>query len=853
MSAPGSAAHDVHAGWRFGSFELRPGARLLQRAGEPVALGARAFDMLVALVEGGGALLTKQELLDRVWAGLVVEEANLSVQMSTLRKALGNEVIATIPGRGYRFVSPIDALSGPQAAPSEPSAPAGQTAQTSQATAAAATTPPRALPQLLGRTTELERLRQDLAAAAPMCITLAGPAGVGKTALARRLAAQVATEVVWVDLAPVTEADGVAAALARALGISEPDDPVELASKIGARLLVFDNAEQVAETTAVLVDQWLGAQPALRVLVTSQRPLALQAERVHRIQPLALPRDEPDDLQRDAVALLVERIRAVDARLRPGAAELPLLRELVRRLDGLPLAIEMAAARVPLLGLGGVLQALDQRFALLTGGFRTAPGRHRSLHAALEWSHAMLGEAEQRLFRNCAVFAGGFTLELLVAVAGDGEDEGERDRWSVIDALEHLVDQSLVAVSQGEPPRYYLLESLREFAAEHLATAADASALRQRHAEALLHLARTLHVQPVNHRRATLPVFDAEYDNLREAMAWATRSAPALAAELGAAIGAMARFLPWRAEAASWMAALAPRIDDPAINDLQRARWWGERAAQQMMSFDPGSNDSALRARRLFQALGDDRGLFNANAVLLRIQQSTTDDLPALRDEMHELLERHPEWPLTLALNYEGAAAFAAMRVGDLATVLKHRERELELSRRLDYQSMVEANLCNIVAALCNMERHDEALARSNELFEHIGDSDSANAAYAWDARLSALVALGRLEEARHALPSAARLALRYELLPYVTRCSALLLALEDRPEDAARLLGHSDHGLAQWRLDDDGTRRRHRQQALQRALPALGAERFAALLAEGAALSGDEVLRLLGVDSGAT
>ncbi len=846
-ATPAKAADGAR--WRFGRFELRPHERLLLEDGKPAVLGARAFDVLLTLAENTGGLVTRQQLLNRVWAGLVVEEANLTVQVSSLRKLLGGDVITTIPGRGYRFTATLGvpettpgatpdaaAASGPIGVATTGATPLSAAPATGPATApvpAAAPAPPR----VLSRHDELAELTQ--AVARPGCVTLAGPSGVGKTTLARALALADAQGVVWVDLAPLHDPAQVAGGLARALGLSVPDDLGSLAQAVGPRLLVLDNAELLADATAELLATLCAAAPGLRVLVTSQRPLALAVERVHRIQPLALPRDEPADLTQGAVALLVDRIRAADSRLQPGDGALPLLRQIVRRLDGLPLSIEMAAARVPMLGLLGVLDALDSRFALLTTGYRTAPGRHRSLLAALEWSHALLDAEEQRLFRICALFAGGFSLDLIVAVASD-ERHG---RWEIIDTLAQLVDRSLVAVSTRDPPRYYLLESLRDFAAQRLAESADETALRRRHAEVLSEMAPPYHRIDVAARRALL----AEHDNLREAAAWTTRRAPGLAAEMTAKIANAARFASWRTEAAIWLDAVAACIDDPSVTPSQRAEWWLERAAQQVMSYDPRSSDTARHALGLCQALGDDAGAFKALIILIRSTNEATPELQEQSQTLRELLQRHPEWPPGRTLSFETASAVAAAVLGDHETSLAHRVRAVQLADDVGLHDDADASRANIVNTLVRLKRPDEALAHSTELLARIGDSGSPNAAYAWQEHLGALIALGQLPQARQALARMAPLQQRYDL-PFTPHEGAMLLAAEGRHADAVRLLGYSCGEFDRRRLVAEPVVVNQRAEVLRaaaRAQPGLDTDD---LQRQGAALSASAMLQLLGL-----
>ena len=297
---------------RFDRYELQLAERRLLRDGELVPLRARAFDLLVVLAERPGRLVTKDELLELVWPGLVVEENNIAAQVASLRKSLASELIVTVPGRGYRFAGvPQASVAADTASPAGSAALPG-----AQGTS----------PKLFGRDADLARLGAALDH--PGCVTLVGPSGVGKTSLAFALsaawnlrAADAGAKAPWLDLASLSEGDQVLPALQRALGITPSDgDPgAALASALGpgARLLLLDNAEHLTDAVARLVPVLTSAAPALRVLVTSQLPLAIAGEQVERIDPLALPAPDASDTQAlatGALAMFVDRVLAADRR-----------------------------------------------------------------------------------------------------------------------------------------------------------------------------------------------------------------------------------------------------------------------------------------------------------------------------------------------------------------------------------------------------------------------------------------------------------------------------------------------------------------------------------------------------------
>ena len=310
-------------------------------------------------------------------------------------------------------------------------------------------------------------------------VTLTGAGGVGKTRLAVQVAAVMAEEFdagVWyVDLAPITDPEVVPVAVARALGL--PDQPHHstldtLTRFIGERqmLVVLDNCEHLLDTTATLALALLAACPGLTLLATSREPIGVAGEVTWRVPSLSLA-DE-------AIELFTDRARRVRPEFRVTDDNAAAVAEICRRLDGLPLAIELAAARIRALSAEEIVDGLHDRFRLLTGGARTAVRRQQTLRASVDWSHALLTEPERVLFRRLAVFLGGFDLDAAQAVAGDGEVE----RYQVLDELALLVDKSLVVAEHASgPTRYRLLETVRQYALEKLGDSGEADAVRARH------------------------------------------------------------------------------------------------------------------------------------------------------------------------------------------------------------------------------------------------------------------------------------------------------------------------------------------------------------------------------------
>lgn len=506
----------------FGPYVLDLAAGRLWRDGHAVVLAPKPYAVLVHLARLAGRLVTKDELLDAVWGHRHVSDSALKVAINGLRSSLGDDAAApryieTAARRGYRFIAAVQ--GGPAAAIAPPVTMMPAAGNLPARTAA-----------LVGRDAAMNELHGLLQA--HRLVTLVGPGGIGKTQLALATARRDPPPGgVWLvrlealaDDAPLL--DTVARTLA--LGANASRSVQDLATALTPLSLrvVLDNAEHLIAAVAPLVSLCLTQAPQVRWLVTSQIPLRVAGEVLLPLQPLDVPPlvagDDADDLLAySAVALFVERARAVHPGFTPDAAMLQDIAALCRLLDGLPLALELAAARVPLLGTAGVLARIGDRFALLSRGPRDAVQRHRTLRSALEWSFGLLRPDELRVLRRLSVFAGSFTPGLAQAVVGD--DANNTADWAVLDALQLLQEQSLLAIDPSHhQPRLRLLESVRALAAEHLAQAGEEGATRTRLAEALRDVMRTAHA----HYTRTpllqwLQPLRPEADNLRLAMSHA--------------------------------------------------------------------------------------------------------------------------------------------------------------------------------------------------------------------------------------------------------------------------------------------------------------------------------------------
>lgn len=492
----------------FGRYQLFPRLRLLLREGVRLELGERALDVLIQLVGAAGQAVSKDSLLSRIWSKEVVEENSLQAQISSLRKILGDDrdLIATEFGRGYRFTGSVQSHRAVTSFIGTRQVRSGL---------------PRPRSPLIGRVEELLELNRLLST--QRLLTLAGPAGVGKT----RLAIEVASEsspyfrdgVYFADLSQLASAASVSPAISSALaGLVGKD--TQLASHPTRALLVVDNCEHVALACAGVLEQLLGANPRLSVLLTSQTPLGLDGEQVYRINPLVVPShsiNAANARNYSAVELFVRRVIAADYHFELTANNVEQITTLCRALDGVPLALEIAAARVPSLGLASVTEDLALSSGLLAAQKRQNSGRHRTLGDAMKWSYQLLNSVEQTAFQELAIFPGDFTITAAEQVISAQLGDSPR----LVDVIYGLVEKSLVTLQAGtQPIRYRYLTMLRAYALEQLLD--RTATMAERHAHFVDRL-----VSKAQRDWMSLPTtqwrrqYEHHIDDIRSALAWA--------------------------------------------------------------------------------------------------------------------------------------------------------------------------------------------------------------------------------------------------------------------------------------------------------------------------------------------
>src|SRR6266700_2298088 len=468
----------------FGAFCLWPVRRLLLQDNQPVRIGSRALDILIALLERPGDLVTKDELMARVWPNTFVEPANLTVHIAALRRALGdgrdgNRFLINIPGRGYRFVAPVTVSE--QFKPSLRATAGGESHNL-----------PAKVTRLIGRQDIVGRLSSQIAR--DRFLTVVGPGGIGKTAVvltvAEKMAASYRHGTWWIDLATGENRQHVAGAVASVLGLEldREESPASVVTALRDKemLLVLDTCEHVVAAVAGLVAAVLREAPGVHVLATSREPLHSEGEQLCRLAGLESPPADCASAEQarrfPAVELLVERAAATIGDFTLSDADATAVSDICRTLDGIPLAIELVACRVGSLGIAELAAALEAPQLLLTSGYRTGPARQHTMRASLDWSHDLLTDKQQVVLRRLSIFSGEFTLHDAVTVVSD-RDQSDCD---IIDEVSELVAKSFIASDMREAqPRFRLTHITRAYALEKLRESGEFDATARRLADYL--------------------------------------------------------------------------------------------------------------------------------------------------------------------------------------------------------------------------------------------------------------------------------------------------------------------------------------------------------------------------------
>jgi predicted ATPase/DNA-binding winged helix-turn-helix (wHTH) protein len=749
----------------FGPFELSIGNRLLTNGTKVVPLGARAMDILIVLVEQANKVVSRRTLIERVWPKRGAEEVSLRVHISALRKALAQSdparrYIANVPGRGYSFVVPTMSPS----------------VETSEIDLASRSRLPARLARMVGRKDAIATIQAKLAA--QKFVTIVGPGGIGKTTVAVAVTHEMRSifdgRVRFVDLSSLGDAALVAPAVASSFGLTiQTNDvvPALIDHLLEApTLLVLDGCEHLIDGASDLAEKLFCRVPTLHLLATSREALRVEGENVHELAALGCP---PDDqaisasraLEYPAVQLLVDRVRAVRGQFELADADAPIAAGICRRLDGIALAIELAACRVDIYGFGKTASLLDDHLNLTWAGRRTAAARHQTLNATLEWSYGLLDEGERLVLSRLGVFSGGFTFEAAIAVVADDKVDEAR----VSDCVWELRSKSLIT-AYGHESRLRLLDTTRAFALQRLAES-DEQLFRRRHAIYFSDLFRQGAAMNASGWPKALGI---EVDNLRAALNWAFSAAgdAEIGIELAAASAGTWMGMSLLTECREWMRKAISHLD--AVNSGTRQEMVIQSALASCMMFTGGMTEESyatwVKALLLAEGLKDAEHQL-VSLLVLWAHQIRIPNYPKaveLADHCGEVAERSGDRGAIAMANYmRGVTYHHSGRILEAEGCLElslHRDDEAsrqslikrfgydrkadalgvlanlvwlrgspDHARRLNGMSIAEARQLDHAVPLCvaltwasfNMyltnPDDDETEALANELVEHAG------------------------------------------------------------------------------------------------------------------------------------
>jgi predicted ATPase/DNA-binding winged helix-turn-helix (wHTH) protein len=633
----------------FGPFRLFAAERLIEKAGAPLHLGGRALDVLIALIEHPGEIVSKRDLVARVWPDVTVDDGSLRFHVAALRKALGDgrsgaRYVTNVPGRGYCFVAPISRSNT-----FNPLAIEGFVSDHAYKL-------PVRLRRMVGRDETVDELSGQLAA--QRFVTIVGPGGIGKTTVAVSVGhAQIAAfggDIRFVDLGPLNDPLLVPSALASTLGLMvHSNDPIPSLItflKDKRMLLILDSCEHVIETAAALAESIMREAPQVYILATSREALRVEGEHVHRLLPLDIP-PEDADLKADAalafpaVQLFVERVAASGHRFELSDTDAPIVAEICRKLEGMALAIELAAGRVDAYGIQGTAALLDSRFKLLWQGQRTALPRHQTLSAMLDWSHNLLSEAERVILRRLSVFVGIFTLDAAISVAaGDGIDKTQ-----VIEAVASLVAKSLAATDASDgTTRYRLLDTTRAYVLEKLIESGEADFIARRHAMYFCEfLDRTnAEISELSNARG-FALYGSHVGNVRAALEWSFSPRGDIGAGTGLVAAAARLFL--------------------EMSLLTECHIWTERAIEAL----DGSMRGTSREMALQVSLGQSLMFTKGNSEEVRIAFMRGLELAEQLGDPHHQLQ------------LLGGLHLFHERIGDFRSALTFSQRSEAVAQRI--------------------------------------------------------------------------------------------------------------------------------------------------------------------------
>jgi predicted ATPase len=819
-----------------------------------VALPRLSFDFLLALVRAAPNVVTYGELMAQVWPGLVVAPETISQRAKLLRDTLSDDahsptVIRGVRGRGYVLACPVRSADLDGVGLVQPRRTVTRPFLIGPGAPELRMNIPASAYPILGRDGEVAELRDLLAT--HRLVTVVGSGGIGKTRLAIAVAHAIAESfphgVAWVDLSAFSDESRLATAIANAarLQLREGDAPKQVADALATRnlLLVVDNGEHLVEAAAAFIEAALAGATRIRFLVTSQIPLKVPGEQIYRIRPLEVP--PPGSALEAARAcgamqLLEQRVRAIDHTFHLDSANVDAAAEVCRHLDGMPLSVEMAAARVPTLGLVALREHLEHRFELLRASQRSAPARQQTLRATLDWSHSLLDVKERAALHRLSVFAGSFGLEAACEViAHHGSD-----RLTALDLLSSLVEKSLVQAEQREPPRFRLLESTRVYAGEALSAAGEVDDTAKRYDAAMVSIADAAEAAFWTEPDADwLARFAPDYDNLHAAFDRAARTGNAdVAAVTGNALQRLDVLrnvhAPIRRRAEAALALLA------GAAGKTRALLLNCIAPHSVIAISVADRlDAAREAVDAWQAVGDVPQLYVAQG-LLASQLARSGEHIAARDAIERARSlEDPDWPARRRMRGAEFAAAVANYRGDADQYREHTRTELALAEQAG--SPRRAAHCRLKLADAALMAGDvrEAIALGEAAVAQLGELDQpSHRGLALTNLAEALVVDGQQLRARETIAQALPLmwANGWGHLP-LDALAAIAAAAGDA-QTSARLLGYVDA----YYSDHHETRQPNEARLAARTTALLdaacGEEAQATWRAEGARLTRDQM-----------
>ena len=875
--------------YEFGRFRIDVEGRLLFREGKPQKLTSKAFDTLVVFVENQGRLLAKEELMSLVWPNSFVEDNNLAQHISSLRRVLGknpegNEYIETVPRHGYRFMAELRSLSNEadsfasqpeltaeskseeQLKPANYYSPPsttnvkilGAALLTSQAEAYP-TNLPVPLTPFIGRIAEIASVERLLRRGDVRLLTLTGPGGTGKSRLALKVAERLQQEftdgLFFIPLEPINDPNLVMSVIAQTLGVKESGDVslVETLKKYlrsKRMLLILDNFEHVS-SAAPLVSTLLMAAPALVFLVTSRSALRLSGEYEFQVPPLHLPDLESlppvSDLMHCAsVALFTQRAMATKSDFSLTDKNARAIAEICTRLDGLPLAIELAAARIKLLPPHAMLVRLESPFKLLTGGARDVPARQRTMREAIAWSYNLLDEPEKILFRRLSVLIGGFTLEAAEAVCNAEDDCG----MDIQDGVSSLVDKSLLQQMEqaGGEPRFAMLETIREYGLECLKAESEREIFRRRHALFFLQLIERAEPELGRQQQSIwLASLEQEHDNFRAALRWALdEKETEVSLRLAGALWWFWYLHGHYREGRAWLAKVLAEAGDG--DTIYRSRALIGAGGLAFLQCEYSSSEKMLNeGLRLARVLADRESIATALQLLGSVNRE--------RGRYQRAIELHQEslalWRalgnkrgIGRSLNYIG---FASWLHGDFERTEEVCEETLSLFRELGDKEGVVWALMNLAAVKYYTELYEQAVALCREaltLSREIGYKEGI----AWSLNYWGNVARRQkqFELGKTMLQESLEL---HDELEDRWRVASVLESLagiafeQQEAERAVRLLGAADALRMSVGTPLPPVEMEDRDPYLKLARAALGEEKFTLLWLEGQTMPAEQII----------